>query len=231
MWDLRYEASSAPRLRTPALEHSHRDVGASGFRAAPDGGSVRPLAVPGRYRVTLEVSGQDAQTAVLEVLQDPDSEASAADMRAQLDLQLELREMSDSTSELINRVEWTRKGLMDLEERVRGEPRYREVVEAGEALDELLIELEMGLFDLRLTGGSARQDTIRGPRQLWAKLSSLAGYSSGTDDPPTNQMREVGVVYEELLAESLLRWAEIAAGDLARFNQMLADRGLPPIVS
>jgi hypothetical protein len=94
MWDLRYEASSAPRLRTPALEHSHRDVGASGFRAAPDGGSVRPLAVPGRYRVTLEVSGQDAQTAVLEVLQDPDSEASAADMRAQLDLQLELREMS-----------------------------------------------------------------------------------------------------------------------------------------
>jgi hypothetical protein len=89
----------------------------------------------------------------------------------------------------------------------------------------------MGLFDLRLTGGSARQDTIRWPRQLWAKLSSLAGYSSGTDDPPTNQMREVGVVYEELLAESLLRWAEIAAGDLARFNQMLADRGLPPIVS
>jgi len=231
MWDLRYEASSAPRLRTPALEHSHRDVGASGFRAAPDGGSVRPLAVPGRYRVTLEVSGQDAQTAVLEVLQDPDSEASAADMRAQLDLQLELREMSDSTSELINRIEWTRKGLMDLEERVRGEARYREVVEAGEALDELLIELEMGLFDLRLTGGSARQDTIRWPRQLWAKLSSLAGYSSGTDDPPTNQMREVGVVYEELLAESLLRWAEIAAGDLARFNQMLADRGLPPIVS
>ena len=192
---------------------------------------MRPLAVPGLYRVTLALEGHEEQSAWLEVLQDPESDASASDMEAQLDLQLELRELSDSTGALINRIEWVRKSLEDLEDRVGGNVRYGDVVTAGEILDEVLIDLEMRLFDLRLTGGSAGQDTIRWPRQLWAKLSSLGGYSSGSDDRPTDQMLEVRDIYRERVTESLLRWAEIAASDLARFNQILAERGLPPIIS
>jgi len=230
VWDLRYEPSATPRLRTPALEHAHRDVGPDGWRPAPDGGPVRPLAVPGRYRVRL-VAGAEERTASLDVLQDSDSRASAADMAAQLELQLELREMSDSTSAVIDRVEWARKGLMDLQERVEGDATYDDVVEAAGQLDALLIELEMSLFDLRLTGGSARQDTIRWPRQLWAKIQSLAGYSSGTDDRPTDAMLEVRDVYRVRLAEVLRGWADLAAGDIAQFNRTLVQRGLPPIIS
>lgn len=231
VWDLRYESSSTPRLRTRPLEHSHRELDSSGWRPPPDGGTVRPLAVPGLYRVTLALEGHEEQSAWLEVLQDPESDASASDMEAQLDLQLELRELSDSTGALINRIEWVRKSLEDLEDRVGRNVRYGDVVTAGEILDEVLIDLEMRLFDLRLTGGSAGQDTIRWPRQLWAKLSSLGGYSSGSDDRPTDQMLEVRDIYRERVTESLLRWAEIAASDLARFNQILAERGLPPIIS
>ena len=109
MWDLRYTASATPRLRTPPLEHAHRGVGQEGWRPPPDGGPVRPLAIPGRYRVRL-TAGAEERTAELEILQDPASPASAEDMGAQLALQLELREMSDSTAELINRIEWTRRG-------------------------------------------------------------------------------------------------------------------------
>ena len=230
-WDLRYESSSTPRLRTRPLEHSHREVGPSGWRPPPDGGVVRPLAVPGVYQVTLVLAGHEEQSVSLEVLQDPESSASASDMAAQLNLQLELRELSDSTGALINRIEWTRKSLEDLGDRLAGDPGYSDIVNAGEMLNQLLIELEMGLFDLRLTGGSARQDTIRWPRQLWAKLSSLSGYSSGSDNRPTDQMLEIRTIYRQRVMDSLLRWAEIAASDLARFNQVLAEQGLPPIIS
>ena len=230
-WDLRYESSSTPRLRTRPLEHSHREVGPSGWRPPPDGGVVRPLAIPGLYHITLVLAGHEAQSVWLEVLQDPESSASASDMEAQLNLQLELRELSDSTGALIDRIEWTRKSLEDLKDRLAGDPGYSDIVSAGEMLDQLLIELEMGLFDLRLTGGSARQDTIRWPRQLWAKLSSLSGYSSGSDNRPTDQMLEIRTVYRQRITDSLLRWAEIAASDLARFNQVLAEQGLPPIIS
>jgi hypothetical protein len=229
-WNLRWESSSTPRLRTPALEHSHVDVGPSGWRPAPDGGSVRPLALPGRYRVRL-IAGTEERTTILEVRQDPDSRATMADMEEQLAFQLELREMSDSTAALIDRIEWTRKGILDLEERIGGAEAYADVVAAGEQLEEALIELEMRLFDLRLSGGSARQDTIRWPRQLWAKIASLAGYSSGTDDPPTDQMGEVRTIYREQLAAALARWVELAEGDIALFNRLLAAQGLPPIIS
>lgn len=229
-WNLRHEASASPRLRTPALENRHVTVGENGWRAVPDGGPVRPIAVPGRYRVRLIV-GTEERTAMLDVLQDPETDATPAEMQAQLDLQLELREMSDSTAELINRIEWTRKGIMDLEERLGGSVDYVDVLDAAGELEDALIELEMRLFDLRLSGGASRQDTIRWPRQLWAKIASLASYSSGSDDAPTNQMLEVRDGYRQQLTDVLARWVELAEGDILTLNRMLASQGLPPIIS
>ncbi len=234
VWDLCYTPSRRPRLRTPALEHAHRSVGEEGWRSAPDGGPVRPLAIPGRYRVVLEV-GDHRQERWLEVLQDPASDATAAELEAQLAFLLELREMSDSTAALIDRIEWTRKGITDagvrLKELLQKRPELQDVVEAGEALSEALIELEMRLFDLRLTGGAARQDTIRWPRQLYAKIASLAAYTSGTDHRPTDQAMEVLQIYRDWLREVLDRWAELETGELARLNRMLAEQGLAPIIS
>lgn len=195
-----------------------------------DGGTVRPLALPGRYRVRLR-AGTEERTTWLTVLQDPASTATPGDMRAKLDMQLELREMTDSTAALIERIEWARKGLADLSTRVADERGYADVVEAGEALERALVDLEMNLYDLRLSGGMAGQDTIRWPRQLFAKLTSLAGYISGSDDRPTDQAGEVRDLYREQLGRWLARWGELADGDLARFNRLLAERGLPPVVS
>jgi len=219
-----------PRLRTPALEHSHVNLGANEGRPPVDGGVVRPIAVPGRYRIRV-TAGQEERTAWLTVLKDPASEASAADAQARLAMQLELRAMTDSTAALINRIEWARKGLQDLEVRLRGDDAYDDVVQAGEALHEALVELEMRLFDLRLSGGTAGQDTIRWPRQLFAKLTSLSGYISGTDDAPTKQASEVRDLYRIWLTEVLAQWDNLAEGDLAQLNRMLSERGLQPVIS
>jgi hypothetical protein len=118
-----------------------------------------------------------------------------------------------------------------VEARLRGDAAHQDVVQAGEALHEALVELEMRLFDLRLSGGTAGQDTIRWPRQFFAKLTSLAGYVSGTDDRPTAQAAEVRDLYRVWLTEVLARWDDLARGDVARFNRMLSDRGLPPVIS
>ena len=230
MWDLDYEASKRPLLRTAALEHAHVNLGDREWRFQVDGGSVRPTAAPGRYLIRLTAGGEE-RTAWLTVLQDPESDATAAEIQSQLAMQLDLREMTDSTAALIDRIEWARKGLVDLEVRLRGEPGYLDVVEAGEALSDALIDLEMQLYDLRLSGGSAGQDTIRWPRQLFAKLTSLAGYISGSDHPPTDQSGEVRDRYRAQLSEVLTIWRQLADGDIARFNSLLTERGLPPIIS
>ena len=124
----------------------------------------------------------------------------------------------------VSELEWLREAAPS--ERTLG---YTQAIH--EALDQALIDLEMGLFDLRLSGGTARQDTIRWPRQLWAKIASLAGYSSGTDDRPTDQTIEVRDIYRDQLATQLQRWLELAEADIASFNRLLVTQGLPPIIS
>jgi hypothetical protein len=81
----------------------------------------------------------------------------------------------------------------------------------------------MGLTDLRHGGG---QDGLRWPRQLYAKISSLAGYISGSDFPPTMQQLEVHRRYQGLLEEAQSEMASIKDGRLAELNRILVEKGI-----
>ena len=227
-WDLRYESSTMPILRTPVLEHSHVSIGENGYRRPPDGSVVRPLASPGQYKVKLVV-GDDTLETGIQILQDPQSQATPDELREQLEFQLRLRDMSNAVSTLINRIEWVRKDMLALQQRFGESGNHTTPLDLGKELEQTLIGLEMRLFDLRLTGGSARQDTVRWPRQLWAKISSLAQYSSGSDDKPTDQSHEVLQLYETNIKQFAADWSNFEKIDLGAFNQMLNDTGLPPI--
>ena len=185
-WSLGYTPSGSPTLRNDPIGHAHAAIGASGTRRAPDGGRVVPQAVPGRYTVRLTVDGT-VHEQPLDVLMDPSSQGSMAGIRAQHAMQLELRGE-------VNRVV----SAIDSLEVWRAEVGQR--AEASALLAELNA-LTHTLYDLRLSGGSAGQDGLRWPRQLFAKMTSLGGYISGSDYPPTDQAQEVHVVYQERLRE------------------------------
>ncbi len=227
-WNLRYESSRTPRMRTKVLEHDHVQLGDDGWRTAGDGGRVSPLASPGEYVVRLTV-GEEEYSAALVVLKDPVSTGSEADIRAQFDVILQLREETNAVVDLINEAESFRAQIVDLRELVRGKDGVDEILDAGEALDEKLIDLEMGLTDLRMSGGTAGQDALRWPRQLLAKLTSLAGYIGGSDFPPNTQQLEVHERLQGLCREFENRMAEIRVGELAVLNQILVEKEIPHI--
>ncbi|MGW8266065.1 MAG: WD40/YVTN/BNR-like repeat-containing protein [Longimicrobiales bacterium] len=229
-WDLRYESSPSPRMRTPVLEHSHVEVGDDGWRPAGDGGRVTPLAPPGEYTVRLTVGGEE-YTQPLIVLKDPNSTGTEADIQAQFQVILQLREEAEAVVDLINEAEIIRAQLDDLEAlgRIPAGEEGTVVRDAATALDEALIELEMGLTDLRLSGGSAGQDALRWPRQLFAKITSLAGYIGSSDFRPTDQHLEVHRRYQGLLAEAQERMEAIRRDELAALNRVLEEAGVDRI--
>jgi hypothetical protein len=104
-----------------------------------------------------------------------------------------------------------------------------EIFRAAEDLDGSLIDLEMGLTDLRLSGGTAGQDQLRWPRQLYAKITSLAGYIGGSDFPPTTQQLEVHERYKGLLREARLEMEAVKTGPLAALNRLLVEKGIPHV--
>ena len=226
-WDLREEASATPTLRTKPSEHSHVELPDGEFRSSGEGRRVTPLAPPGSYTVTLHAAGfQLVQPLVL--LKDPNSGGSELEIQEQVTMVREIRESVDSVVALIDEIEWVRAQTQLVRERNADHAAAEEIREAGGTLEAELIELEMRLFDVRLTGGTARQDILRYARRLYARLTSLAGYITGTDDRPTDQSREVFEMLRSELGDYQRQMVAIRE-DVATFNRLLADRGIEPM--
>ncbi len=229
-WDFRLTPSHTPRMRTPVLEHSHVPIGDDGWRPAGESGRVSPLAPPGEYTVRLTV-GERELTQQLTVLKDPNSTGTEADIREQFAVILELRDNANAAVDLINEAESVRDQLLGLMDRVREKDAGDEIIAAGIELNQTLIDLEMKLTDLRMSGGSAGQDRLRWPRRLYAKITSLAGYIGGSDHVPTAQHLEVHERLKELLREYQAQMQAIREQDIAAFNRLLSERGLAGVIT
>ena len=223
-WDLRHTPSRVPWIRTRPLEHAHVSLGDDARRSPPDGGRVRPAAVPGSYVVELVVDGV-SRSAPLELRMDPSSTGSLSGMQAQLDMALALRDDVDRVADLIEEIETLRVGVARSLEAVSDEATSRELTSLGSALE----ELESGLYDLRMSGGSAGQDALRWPRRLYAKLTSLAGWIGGSDHGPTSQAREVHAGLRADLAAALEAFAALRDGQVRQVDDRLRAQGLPPL--
>jgi hypothetical protein len=157
------------------------------------------------------------------------------DIGQQVSMSLEIRDNLTEVVEMINEVEWIRKQIYDLKDRLAGHDRFASVVEAGNELDQRLIEFEQSLFQMRLTGGG--QDVFRNPAKLFARLGFLyADVESswggvGSDWPPTQQAREVHELLKGRLRDYQGRFRTLVSNDVGAFNTLLSDNDLGGLVT
>ena len=227
-WDLRYERTREVKLRTRPEENPHVPTPDQGWRELSDGGRIAVLAPPGTYTVRLKV-GDEELTRELEVVKDPNSAGSHEEIAEQMEVLFALRDMLNKAADMINEVEWLRKSIYDLDERLADtdDPDAEEIAEAARELDGGLKELESHFFDLRLTG--ARQDTLRWRRLLYARIGYLARLVGKSDFAPNRQHREVFEVLKQELEGHERRFGELL-GEVAAFNEMLSRKGVPSLV-
>ncbi len=227
VWNLRNESTRQPRLRTPPLDSQEQVLPARGFRLLTESGPVSTLMPPGEYTVRLRAAGTSIEQPLI-VHADPEAPAGGAGIPEQVAVLLRIQDMVREVGAMIEEIEWLRKQIG--ERRALGSARAAGVVEAATEYDSALRELEARFFELRLTGGNAGQDTLRWPRRLHAKLSSLHGYIAGSDHRPTDQHLEVLALYEAELGETRAMLARLAGEELTAFNQRLSRADLPPVV-
>ena len=228
-WDLRYDPSKQPKLRTSPPYAPHIRIGPEGWRPSVGGG--RPMhfrVAPGTYTVKLAINSQEFSQK-LTVKKDPNSAGSEADIQAQVKMLLELRDNSNSVADMINQIEWIRKQIYDLCAILRYDKNVASIISEGQELDQKLIAVEENLIELKLTGGS--QDWLRWPTRFYAKLSSLAGSVGSTDFPPTTQQIEVHKMYKEQLATYQAQFEELLNKDLPAFNNLLKEKNIPNIIA
>jgi photosystem II stability/assembly factor-like uncharacterized protein len=229
-WNLRYEKAPEVKLRTKPDEDPHLRMPEKNYRPLADGRPFALLAPPGTYTVRLTI-GDQSQTRDLVVVQDPNSKASVTDLSTQMEVLFDLRQMQTDAAHIINEIEWLRKQVYDLEARLEDTDleAAEDLITAGKELDDNLKEIEGVFFDLRLTG--ARQDNLRWRRLLYGRIAYLTRTIAGSDFAPTKQQREVYELLKASLTEQQQRFSELKETELAAFDQLLDDNGVPHLVT
>jgi photosystem II stability/assembly factor-like uncharacterized protein len=220
-WDLRYDPTVEVRLRTSPLYAPHIIAGPDG-RVAPGTGRLSILAPPGTYTVKITVNGRE-MTQPLTVLKDPNSGGTDAEIAAQVAaLSAIARDMNDG-ADAVHRIESLRVQLENLGRTVEDGLVRR----TADSLQRKLIDLEMNLVELRMTGGG--QDGVRFAAKLLSKLNYLSGGISSSDYRPTNQHVEVQGLLNAELKTHISALDALINTDIAAFNTRLRQQNLPTL--
>jgi hypothetical protein len=221
-WDLRYEPSAEVRLRTSPMYADHIIPGPNG-RAAPGTGRLSILAPPGTYTVKVN-AGSTEFTQPLVVRKDPNSGGTEAEIAEQTRMLMAIRRDLNEAAEAVHQVESARVQIDAITRAVDDAA----VKSAATTLAQQLVDVEMNLVDLRLTGQG--QDGVRFGSKLIAKLGYLGNGLSSSDYKPTNQHGEVQTLLNRQLREHLTALDGLFTRELAAFNEMLRQRNVPHVV-
>jgi photosystem II stability/assembly factor-like uncharacterized protein len=193
-----------------------------------------PFAPPGDYQVRLSV-GDTTQTQPVTIRKDPRVEATDADLRAQFDLLLKIRDKLSETNDAINQLRGLRTQIEDWEKRANGQQskdsaalstQHSALSEAAQSLKEGLASVEEELVQTRW---KSSRDALTAPSKLNAKLATLANVVGGADAAPTTQSQEVFTALAERLDAQFERLDTLIRRDVPRFNALVREQNLPAL--
>jgi len=220
VWDLRYDATPAGELVTAGGPGGGGGGGGGGFGGFGGGG---PMVVPGSYTVTLAAGGKEL-TQPLTVELDPRGTASLADLVAQRDAALELRDLSARANGIVARTGNLMQQLTGLGTTLRqNAPAERAAIdETRGAMDEIRDFRDRDL---------ARPIQGLGYRQyprLREEVQSLSGAVNRSQSRPTDAQMLRKAELEAEIGAAEVRLNAIINGRIAKINAML--KNLPHIV-
>ena len=222
MWDLRYEPTYKPYLRSTPPGRPWVQLNGEGWRPLVTWdldlwrGQFGPKVVPDVYKVKLIVDEQEF-VRELTVVKDPNSEGSEEDIKTQVALSLELRDAMNIAVNMINTVEIIRSELNTLIPKLN----RKKDIENAELLLKKAESVAGSLYDIHLTG--AREDAFRSPMKLYGRLSALASDlgGHGIDFKPTEQQKEVASIFNSRLKAISKRFDTLVNAEVEKLNRQL----------
>jgi photosystem II stability/assembly factor-like uncharacterized protein len=243
-WDMKYEGPHVVELRTIPPQDPHIWEEAR-FKGKDERGITHwgmpveqqgPLAAPGKYTVKMTVGDQSFQQP-LEVLIDPHSAGTQESIEATLKLQLRIKDDVTRTADIVNRIEWMRKQLADLETMYAADPHEAEMLKSVKDTDEKMQDVE---YTLVSRANVASDDKIYSSAYkvyfnlLWlnGEVGQGAGDVAGAGDyGPTDTSPALLAGIEQDLAHSEASYKELMSTTVPAFNRLLASKGQIPLAT
>ena len=242
-WDLRYQGPRLVALRTTPEVNPHiweeprfwgkesRPITHWGMDSKDLPG---PMAAPGNYSVRLTLDGH-TYTQPLEIVRDPHSPATDAQIEASVKLQLRIRDEISDVADMVNRLEWMRKQLHDAAGMLRSEKGDPALLKSALDTDRQMQEVEYKLVSKSLTASDDKYFVE--PYQiyynlLWlnAEIGPGAGdVAGGTGFPPTDTVYELLKEIETNLDAVKVEYASLMDKRIPALNRAMLEKGVMPL--
>ncbi|MGB3468275.1 MAG: hypothetical protein WBA74_23520 [Cyclobacteriaceae bacterium] len=184
------------------------------------GGLGGPKAIPGQYQAILSVNGQDQQVN-FNILKDPRSKATQADIQQQFDYLISVRDKLTETHRTIKEIREVRKQLMSFKDRVADRDNMDDLISEVKDINEQMTEVEEALYQ---TKNKSRQDPLNFPIRLNDKLSGLNRVNSLGEWKPTDQSMAVKEELVRQIDEQLEKWNEIKTDKIPDLNTSIRQK-------
>ena len=241
-WDMHYDAPHLIALRTVPPEDPHiweegrfrgmdeRPVTHWGMEHPPT-----PMAIPGRYEARLTVDGKTF-TQPITILIDPKSAGTQSDIEASVKLQLRINADVNKVSGMVNRIEWMRKQLADVEKMLGTDAAEAGFAQSVQQIDEKMRDVEYELLSEPLAASDDKTYISAWKiyyNLLWlnAEIGSGAGdVAGGGDCKPTDTEYQLTRDIEQQLTKAQADYNNLLTKELPAFNQRLAEHSVSPVV-
>jgi len=184
------------------------------------------LVPPGTYTVHL-VAGKQSFKAPINVLKDPHSEGTMADIKAQTDFIVKARTDLNKVAEMVNAIESARRQLLDLQEALKAKGDQSMTKQIGEMVKKLA-DLEGNLVQTKVTGNG--QDAVRWPAKIGEKLDYLTNTAGTADFKPSDSHAEVYSKLKSELNAQEAAYDKLMKEDFVAFIKMLQNNNIGPVV-
>jgi photosystem II stability/assembly factor-like uncharacterized protein len=188
-------------------------------------GTTGPVAPPGTYSVRLTVNDGPAQSQTFRVRKDPRSTSTDADILAQFNLLIAIRDKTTEANNAVRTVRNMRYQVNDRSERLTGERKQEFTGLAGSMMGKLS-SAEQEVYQVR---NESNQDPLNFPIKLNNEIAGVASYVSQGEYRPTKQAYEVFEMLSKELDAHLKAIEATFASDLPRLNAILRAAGLPEL--
>jgi photosystem II stability/assembly factor-like uncharacterized protein len=241
-WDMRYEPARLIALRSTPPENPHiwEEPRFRGADSRPvthwgiPGAEAGPMVVPGKYTVRLTVDGQSF-TQPLEIVKDPATTASQADLEASVRLMLRIRDDISACSDMVNPMEWMRKQLEEMRKMLASQKDKGDLQKSVAELDQKILAVETKILERSQMLSDDKYYVEQ--YQIYMNLIWLNGevgpgagdVAGGTDFGPTETSLAVFQSIDSDLTAVKTEFRTLMDKDVLAFNRIVSDKGITPL--
>src|SRR5258705_5593060 len=179
-----------------------------------------PKAIPGTYRAKLTVNGQVQETE-FEIVKDPRTSGTLADIKAQFDFAIAVRDKLSETNKAVKNIRTVREQINRVTDPMKDKAELKDVTEMGKLINTEMKKIEEALYQTKNKSG---QDPLNYPIRLNNKLGALAGEVDGSDYHPTDQVKTVYKETTEKIDMQLNSLRQIMKDKLPKFNDLVKQK-------